>query len=498
MKFDFGIGFLLAMGTYLVVRGYNILPMLLIMATGILLYILLQQKGLLKAGFVAAENQGGEIAFTDVGGQATAKKELMEALDFIKKGSKLSKLGIRPLKGILLTGPPGTGKTLLAKAAATYTDAVFFATSGSEFVEMYAGVGAQRVRELFRKAREQAKATKKHKAILFIDEMEVLGVKRGSHAGHMEYDQTLNQLLVEMDGLQTEQDECRILVIGASNRADMIDSALLRPGRFDRVVQVNLPDKDGRLQILKLHTKNKPLAKDVNLEAIAQDTFGFSGAHLESLTNEAAIFAFRKEGQYINQQDLKEAIDKVMLGEKLDRKPNPDELYRVAIHEAGHALISELEKEGSVASVTIVPRGQAMGYMRQSPESDSYLQTKSQLESQIKIILAGTMAEELVFGERSTGAANDIEEAIKLSNRIVSCGLSSLGIIDVEESKGIVGKEVRNLLLGWELNVRKTLQKYQFLLELLASLLKEKEVLSGEEIKAHLKHFLETTKAEVD
>lgn len=494
MRLDFGIGFLLAIGAFLVYRGYNIFPLLLVIVIGILLYIMLQQKGLLKTGFVAEETQGGEIAFTDVGGQGTAKKELMEALDFIKKGKNISKLGIRPLRGILLTGPPGTGKTLLAKAAATYTDAVFFATSGSEFVEMYAGVGAQRVRELFRKAREQAKSRKKNKAILFIDEIEVLGVKRGSHAGHMEYDQTLNQLLVEMDGLQTEREACQVLVIAATNRVDMIDPALLRPGRFDRVVQVNLPDKGGRLQILKLHTRNKPLADNVDLEVIARDTFGFSGAHLESLTNEAAIFAFRNEEQFINQQNLKEAIDKVMLGEKLDQKPSTKELHRVAIHEAGHALMSELEKEGSVASVTIVPRGQAMGYMRQSPEDDSYLQTKSQLESQIKIILAGTIAEDLVFGERSTGAANDIQEAIKLSKRIVACGLSGLGVIDIEQSKKRVGDEIRKVLVEREAEVREILKSYQDLLEQLAFLLKEKEVLSGEEIKEQLEIFLKSTK----
>lgn len=492
MKLELGISILLAIGAFSILKGYNVLPLVLIIATVILIYMMLQQKGLLRASFVAEEASGGKIAFTDVGGQTTAKKELMEALDFINKGNKATELGIRPLKGILLTGPPGTGKTLLAKAAATYTDAVFFATSGSEFVEMYAGVGAQRVRELFRNAREQAKSNKKNKAILFIDEIEVLGVKRGSHTSHMEYDQTLNQLLVEMDGLQTEQETCEILVIAASNRVDMIDPALLRPGRFDRVVQVNLPDKEGRLQILNLHTRNKPLASDVNLGVIAQDTFGFSGAHLESLTNEAAIFAFRNGKQYINQQNFKEAIDKVMLGEKLDRKPNAEELKRVAIHEAGHALISELEKEGSVASVTIVPRGQAMGYMRQSPESDSYLQTRSQLESQIRIILAGTVAEELVFGERSTSAANDVQEAIKLSKRMVTCGLSDLGVIDVEESKDKVGEEIRSVLSAQEIKVCKILEGHQDLLKHLALKLKEKETLQGEEIKEQLKNFLKS------
>jgi cell division protease FtsH len=482
------LGIVLAAVVFLIITGYNVVPLLVLIMVGSILYIGLQRKGLVKSSFFAEVPGGGQITFTDVGGQATAINELMEAMNFINEKDQIGHLGIRPLKGILLTGPPGTGKTLLAKAAATYTDSLFFATSGSEFVEMYAGVGAQRVRNLFRQARKKAKQQSKRRAIIFIDEIEVLGAKRGSHANHMEYDQTLNQLLVEMDGLETE-DDCQLLVIAATNRVDMIDAALLRPGRFDRIVQVELPDKEGRLQILQLHTKNKPLGDDVALEAVAKDTFGFSGAHLESLANEAAIMAFREGQGTISQRHFKEAIDKVMLGEKLERKPGEEELQRVAIHETGHALISELERPGSVAHVTIVPRGQAMGYMRQSPEQDSYMQTKTQLESQIRIALAGAVAEELILQERSTGAANDIKEAIKLAKRLITCGLSELGIVDGEQSGDLVSGAVRSIIAQQEQKVKQVLGNYRLLLQRVASLLRQEENLSGEELRAYLQHF---------
>ena len=482
------LGVVLAVAVFFIISGYNVVPLLVLFMLGSVLYIGLQRKGLVNSSFFAEVPAGGQINFTDVGGQATAINELMEAMNFINEKDKIGHLGIRPLKGILLTGPPGTGKTLLAKAAATYTDSLFLATSGSEFVEMYAGVGAQRVRNLFRQARKKAKQQSKRRAIIFIDEIEVLGAKRGSHANHMEYDQTLNQLLVEMDGLEPEND-CQILVIAATNRVDMIDAALLRPGRFDRIVQVQLPDKEGRLQILQLHTKNKPLGDDVALEAIAKDTFGFSGAHLESLANEAAIMAFREGQATISQRHFKEAIDKVMLGEKLERKPGEQELQRVAIHETGHALISELERPGSVAHVTIVPRGQAMGYMRQSPEQDSYMQTKTQLESQIRIALAGAVAEELILQEKSTGAANDIKEAIKLAKRLIACGLSELGIVDGEQSGDLVSGAVRSIIAQQEQKVKQVLSNYRLLLQQVASLLRQEENLSGEELRAYLQHF---------
>lgn len=488
MPHEYPIGVALAICFFLLISGFNVLPLLALAVLAGVLYMGLLRKGLIKNSFFAEVPSGGQVSFTDVGGQATAKNELMEAMEFIKDREAIGRLGIRPLKGILLTGPPGTGKTLLAKAAATYTDSLFFATSGSEFVEMYAGVGAQRVRSLFRQAREKAKQKNKPRAIIFIDEIEVLGVKRGAHASHMEYDQTLNQLLVEMDGLQSD-DDCWLLVIAATNRVDMIDPALLRPGRFDRIVQVELPDKEGRLQILELHTRNKPLAADVRLEEIAKDTFGFSGAHLESLANEAAIMAFRQGEKAISQKHFKEAIDKVMLGEKVERKPSEQELQRIAIHETGHALVSELERPGSVAHLTIVPRGQAMGYMRQSPEHDSYMQTKTQLESQIRIAIAGAVAEELLLQERSTGAANDIQEAVKLAKRLIVCGLSELGIVDGEQSGELIGSTVRSIIAEQEQKVEQILSNYRLLLQQLASLLRHKETLSGEELRAYLHRF---------
>ncbi|HHY93582.1 MAG TPA: AAA family ATPase, partial [Firmicutes bacterium] len=366
---------------FLATRGVNLFPVLIL---GGLLYFLLYATGTGRAlgrRFVVHVTDAAcpRVTFDDVGGQSAAKKELREALELVSRPERARELGIRPIKGIMLSGPPGTGKTLLAKAAANFTDSTFLATSGSEFIEVYAGVGAQRVRELFRRAREQARQAGKKSAVVFIDELEVLGGKRGRYSSHLEYDQTLNQLLVELDGLSLN-DSIRILIIGATNRPDLLDSALLRPGRFDRVVRVDLPDREGRLQILYVHTRGKPLAEDVDLEAIARETIGFSGAHLESLTNEAAILAMREGLRCIEQRHLREAIDKVIMGEKLDRKPRERELYRVAVHEAGHAVVAECLEKGTVSSLTISPRGGALGYVRHIPQDDFYLYSRSELE----------------------------------------------------------------------------------------------------------------------
>ena len=427
-EISLGIG--LAGVIFLAISGYDMVPILfLLMAAGVLFYAA-RSRGMLTKSFNASPAANiFKVKFEDIGGQGTAINELKEALDFIINQDKIINLGIRPLKGILLTGPPGTGKTLMAKAAAGYTESVFVACSGSEFIEMYAGVGAQRVRQLFHTARDTASKLKKDSAIIFIDEIDILGGKRGQNSSHHEYDQTLNQMLVEMDGLKVN-DKVRILVMAATNRVDMLDPALLRPGRFDRHVKVDLADKSGRLEILKLHCRNKPLSDDVSLDEIAKQTFGFSGAHLESLANEGAILAMREGCVEIKQHHLLEAIDKVMMGEKLEKRPPREELERVAIHEVGHALVGEKVRPGSVSMLTIAPRGQALGYMRQTPENDSYLYTREYLENQIQVLLAGSIAEELVLGNRSTGAGNDFEQAVKTAGQIIKSGMSELGVVD--------------------------------------------------------------------
>ncbi|NLA27049.1 MAG: AAA family ATPase, partial [Firmicutes bacterium] len=337
----------------------NFIPLVLLAALFLLLFNFSGIKTQRLTG-IGQSFQGKQISFSEIGGQEVAKKELLEALDFVNKPQEIRHMGIRPLKGVMLVGPPGTGKTLLARAAASYTGSSFVSVAGSEFIEIYAGVGAQRVRQLFKKCRSKALKEGRKNAILFIDEIDILGGKRGRHSSHLEYDQTLNQLLVEMDGLDGNSDT-PILVIGATNRPEALDRALLRPGRFDRTVQVDLPDLEGREQILRLHLHNKPVAEGISLERIARETFGFSGAHLESLANESAILALREGRSSISEKDLFEAVDKVILGEKLERKPDEEELWRIAVHETGHALIGEALKPGSVSQVTITPRGKALG-----------------------------------------------------------------------------------------------------------------------------------------
>lgn len=480
------LGIAIGIVTFAYFMNVNLLPIIMVGGLLYLLYNFITNQGLLRTNSIGTLVRVPQEDFSSIGGQNTAISELKEALDFILDSDKIEKMGIRPLKGLLLTGPPGTGKTLLAKAAANYTDSVFIATSGSEFIEVYAGVGAQRVRKLFQSARDKAKAEKKRSAIIFIDEIDILGAKRGTHESHMEYDQTLNQLLVEMDGINVN-DEVKILVLAATNRPDMLDPALLRPGRFDRQVRVDLPDKDGRLQILKIHVKNKPLAEDVDLEAIARETFGFSGAHLESLTNEAAIIAMRNNSDKITQKDFLQAIDKVIMGEKIDRKPTPEELYRIAVHEAGHAIVSELVEKGSVANLTIVPRGNAMGFLRQAPKEDKYIYTREQLEKQIMICLAGSVAEKVIIGNKSTGASNDFEKAVELAKEIIFSGLSSLGIISKDDiSPKKINDEVTKIIGALEKKTTELLTDNHFVIHKVVNVLKEKETISGEELRSIL------------
>jgi len=421
-----------------------------------------------------------EHGFEVVGGLEPIKEILSKTAKAIRAG----KTRWVPM-GILFDGPPGTGKTLMAKAAATYTDSTFVAASGSEFVEMYVGVGASRVRDVFRRARASAKREGKDSAIVFIDEIDVIGGRRGGQS-HQEYDQTLNQLLTEMDGMQTTHSPL-ILVIAATNRVDILDPALLRPGRFDRLIQVDLPDRVGRLHILNIQTKNKPLAAGVDLSHVAKETFGFSGAQLESLANEAAILAMREERVEIEQQHFREAVDKVPLGEKTGKAPSADELRRVAIHELGHAITSELMRPNTVAHIVIVPRGNALGFVRQVPEQDHYLHTKEQLDEQIVVALGGAIAEELLFGNRSTGAQNDFEQASQLARTQIICGLSSIGIVDRDNLQQIVlDEEIRRILAAVESRTREVLQPYTETIRSLSETLVQEENMSGDDFRARL------------
>ncbi|MGE5633534.1 MAG: AAA family ATPase [Caulobacteraceae bacterium] len=474
---------------FLALQGINIIPVLFFAGLlGTIFYF--NRARLAKSSSYSSSEvkRVHTISFDDIGGQEIAKNELREALEFIKNSEQIKSLGIRPLKGILLNGPPGTGKTLLAKAAAQYTNSVFLSASGSEFVEMYVGVGAQRVRQLFSQARQTAKNLKKSSAVIFIDEIEILGGARGQNNSHQEHDQTLNELLVQMDGI-TSNEEVRILVIGATNRVDMLDSALLRPGRFDRLVKVDLPDKKGRVHILKLHTKNKPLAEDVSIDSVARDTFGFSGAQLESVANEAAILAMREGSDNIKPHHFRSAIEKVMMGEKLDRLPSKDEKFRIAVHESGHALVGELKLPGSVASVNVASRSNALGYVRQTQEDDMYLYTLDYLKARISVALAGTVAEEIILDNRSTGGSSDFKHASDMAKQIIYSGMSELGIISAEDLPGDkLHSTITAILHQVENETRELLVQYKKELKQITDLVLDKETLSGDELRIILKN----------
>ncbi|MDQ0188583.1 AAA family ATPase [Alicyclobacillus cycloheptanicus] len=471
------IGIGVAVLLFLAFLGANVLPLFFLAALAVGFWVMMERRTAVPAVSRDAPVKH-QVSFDQIGGQDHAKRELMEALDFLRYRDRIKSLGIRPLKGILLTGPPGTGKTLMAKAAATYTDSVFLSAAGSEFVEMYVGVGAQRVRDIFRRARAMAKKENKDSAIVFIDEIDVVGGRRGQFS-HQEYDQTLNQLLTEMDGMSTTTTPL-VLVIAATNRPDILDSALLRPGRFDRQIRVDLPDKDGRLHILKIQTEGKPLAADVDMEHIARETYGFSGAQLEALVNEAAIIALRQDKKEITQEMFRDAVDKVLMGEKTGRRPTEEELQRVAVHEIGHAIVSELMRPGTVSHITIAPRGNALGFVRQIPESDRYLYTVEQLKQQINVALGGCLAEELHYGNRSTGAQNDFVQASSLAGTMVKCGLSRLGIVDEEHlQESVLDTEVRYILSEQEKETRELLRPYKDDIANFANFVVEQESIDG-------------------
>ncbi|SDN85696.1 ATP-dependent metalloprotease FtsH [Paenibacillus sp. yr247] len=480
---EIGIGFIPVLLIFLAFLGINVIPILFVSVFGVSLFYMIKGRGgvgISAGGERKSKNRTPSfLTFDEIGGQDRAKKELTEALDFLIKHEEIKKLGIRPLKGILLTGPPGTGKTLMAKAAAHYTNSVYLAASGSEFVEMYVGVGASRVRDLFKEARTRAVKEGKDNAIIFIDEIDVIGGKRDG-GQQREYDQTLNQLLTEMDGIHTN-DAPRILIMAATNRKEMLDSALLRPGRFDRHIEVDLPDKKGRLSILDIHVKNKPLSEGVSLDVIADQTFGFSGAQLEGVLNEAAIYAMREDKVAIEQHHLASAIDKVMMGERTDKETAQEEKERVAYHELGHAIIAEIVRPGSVSQVTVSPRGKALGYVRHNPPKDHYLYTKDYIEQQIMISLGGAAAEEMFYGGRSTGSRNDFEQALSMVRNMMDSGLTSLGIIDREMvTKDQLMKENTVILDALMIRTKELLEQQRGVFEHSLAILMKEEVLSGD------------------
>lgn len=375
-----------------------------------------------------------KVRFDDVAGAEEEKEEMKELIDYLKSPKRFEAMGARIPKGMLLVGPPGTGKTLLARAAAGEANVPFYSISGSDFVEMFVGVGASRVRDMFKKAQATAPC------IIFIDEIDAVGRQRGAGlgGGHDEREQTLNQLLVEMDGMDQNSG---VVVIAATNRDDVLDPALLRPGRFDRKITVGLPDVKGREEILKVHARNKRLAPEASLKNLAKRTPGFSGADLENVLNEAAILAVRENEQVISMHHLDEAIDRVIAGPaKKSRKYTEKERYMVAVHEVGHTIVGlKLESANVVQKVTIIPRGDAGGYNLMTPREETFTQSRSDLIGMITGYLGGRVAEEIVFGEISTGAFADIQSATKIARSMVTMyGMSNLGPVQYDNPSGSV------------------------------------------------------------
>ncbi len=438
------------------------------------------------------------VTFDDVADLEEAKEELREVIEFLKNPQRFQALGAKVPKGVLLMGPPGSGKTLLARAVAGEAGVPFFHVSGSEFVEMFVGVGAARVRDLF----EQAKANRP--CIIFVDELDAVGRLRfaGIGGGHDEREQTLNQLLVEMDGLEQNSG---IVVIAATNRPDVLDPALLRPGRFDRRIVIDHPDAKGREAILRVHMRGKPIADDVDIQKLAKQTAGFSGADLANMVNEAAILAARKNKTRIEMSDLLEALEKVIAGpERKSRLITEKEKRVLAYHESGHALVSKLLRVGEVTKVTIIPRGLALGYTLNLPQEDRYLMSKQELLDEITVMLAGRAAEELMFGEVTTGSSNDLERATELARRMVcEFGMSErLGPVtlgrkagpiflgrDIVEDRNYseaiasqIDKEVRQIVEECYERAKNLLQTHQQVLDAIAQRLLEKETIDGDEL----------------
>ncbi len=436
-----------------------------------------------------------KVTFSDVAGQEAAKSELVEIVDFLKEPDKYIALGARIPRGVLLVGPPGTGKTLMARAVAGEANVAFFSIAASEFVEMFVGVGASRVRDLFKRAKDAAPS------IVFIDEIDAVGRQRGAGlgGGHDEREQTLNQLLAEMDGFdQTES----VIVMAATNRPDVLDPALLRPGRFDRQVTVGLPDKNGRLDILKIHTKGKPLSEDVSLESLAKATIGFSGADLSNLANEAALTAARRNAKRIAMRDFLDAFDRIVLGTESPPLSNQHERQVVAYHEAGHAIVGALTPGADpVFKVTIVPRGQALGVTASLPDDDRRNYSREYLVGKMMVLLGGRAAEEITFNEVTTGASNDLRRVTDIARRMVSeFGMSrTFGLLNYgdndhqpflgyslsqgrsysEETAARIDEEVKRLVDEAYAQTLSLLENNRDKLEMLAKDLLENEVVEG-------------------
>ena len=482
----------------------SILPILGYLVIAIVFFIIISQSGGGTKGAMnfaktnARLNRDLKVRFTDVAGAEEEKAELAEVVDFLKNPRKFAELGARIPKGVLLVGPPGTGKTLFAKAVAGEAGVPFFSISGSDFVEMFVGVGASRVRDLFDVAK------KNMPCIVFIDEIDAVGRQRGTGmgGGHDEREQTLNQLLVQMDGFETTDG---IIIMASTNRADILDPALLRPGRFDRQIYVNTPDVRGREAILKVHARNKPLARDINFKVVARMTSGFSGADLENLLNEAAILAARANRKYITNHDLYEGINKVLLGpQKKSRIVTEKDKKITAYHESGHAILARLLPNcDPVHEVSIIPRGQAAGYTMTRPDSDDNHLTKAKLLDDIVMTLGGRVAEELVIKDISAGASGDIQAVSKRARLMVTeWGMSEkVGPISYGSDKeifigrdmashvtysekvaGIIDEEVKEIVETSLKKARELLAKNRSLLDTMANLLIERETIFTEEV----------------
>ena len=442
--------------------------------------------------------------FKDVAGLTEEKEEVQELIDFLKNPKKFTSMGARIPKGVLLVGPPGTGKTLLARAVAGEAKVPFYYISGSDFVELFVGIGASRVRDMFKQAKMNAPC------LIFIDEIDAVGRQRGTGlgGGHDEREQTLNQLLTEMDGFGANEG---IIIIAATNRPDVLDPALLRPGRFDRQVTVSLPDKNARIEILKVHAKNKTLAKEVTLENLAKRTPGFSGADLENLLNEAALLAVRRNKKEITMEDIDEATDRVLMGPaKVTKKYTDKEKRLVAFHEAGHAVMGlKLDGANEVQKITIIPRGHAGGYTMMTPKEESFNYTKKELLESICGLLGGRVAEEVTFGEITTGAHDDFKKATKIARSMVTeYGMSSLGPMMLEEpsentflgrdytkNRNIsdtvaheIDEEMRSIINNCYEKTKKIINENKELLSLIANALLEDEIITKEEIDYLVEH----------